>query len=76
MSDNQKQRRSSNLPGTVGKFTEDPITRITEDDIEQYKKDGLVMVKNLLHPEWLLLLEVGLERVLNSSSQRLHKFFE
>ncbi|MED5264535.1 MAG: phytanoyl-CoA dioxygenase family protein, partial [Actinomycetota bacterium] len=76
MTDNQKQRRSSNLPGTVGKFTEDPISRITEDDMEQYKKDGVVMVKNLLHPEWLLLLEVGLERVLNSSSQRLHKFFE
>ena len=44
--------------------------------MEQYGKDGVVMVKNVLHPEWLLLLEVGLERVLNESSQHLHKFFE
>ena len=76
MNENQVNRRSSELPGTVEKFSDDPVTLITPNDMEQYKKDGVVMIKNLLHPEWLLLLEVGLERVLNESSQRLHKFFE
>ena len=76
MNENQVNRRSSELPGTVEKFSDDPVTLITPNDMEQYKKDGVVMIKNLLHPEWLLLLEVWLERVLNEISQRLHKFFE
>ena len=42
MSDNQKHRRSSDLPGTVGKFTKDPITRITEMDIEDYRKQTVM----------------------------------
>ena len=76
MSGNQPSRRSSDLPGTVEKLTKDPVSLITDDHMEQYEEDGVVMVKNVLHPEWLLLLEVGLERVLNESSQHLHKFFE
>ncbi len=76
MSDVEKTRRSSELPGTAEKFSENPLDLLSDVAIEHYQNDGVTIVKNVLHPEWLLLLETGLERVLNASSQRLHKFFE
>ena len=75
MSRNERNFRSSDLPGTAESSLEDPLALIQDRDLKQYQEDGVIMIKNALHPEWLLLLEVGLERVL-SSSQQMHKFFE
>ncbi len=48
---------------------------ITPEIREQYKRDGVVFLRQALHPEWLLLIELGLQRVLGSGAQFKHKFF-
>jgi ectoine hydroxylase-related dioxygenase (phytanoyl-CoA dioxygenase family) len=42
---------------------------------EQYRRDGVLYVPQALHPEWLMLIELGLHRVLLNSGQIKHKFF-
>jgi ectoine hydroxylase-related dioxygenase (phytanoyl-CoA dioxygenase family) len=44
--------------------------------IEQYRRDGIVFLPQALHPEWLLLLELALRRVLGDAGQVKHKFFD
>ena len=36
---------------------------ITPEIREQYKRDGVVFLRQALHPEWLLLIELGLQRL-------------
>ncbi|MCZ6711529.1 MAG: phytanoyl-CoA dioxygenase family protein [Gammaproteobacteria bacterium] len=43
---------------------------------ERYARDGVLYVPQALHPEWLMLIELGLQRVLMNSGQMKHKFFE
>ncbi|MGE0667969.1 MAG: hypothetical protein AB7O49_15540 [Sphingomonadales bacterium] len=48
---------------------------ITPEIREQYRRDGVVFLRQALHPEWLLLIEMGLQRVLGSGAQFKHKFY-
>ena len=68
--------RASNLDSTHEEFLEDPLSAVTKSVKCEFENDGVVMLKNVLHPEWILLLELGLQRVLNNSSQEMHLFFE
>ena len=59
-----------------GTSTQDPITLITPELIERYRQDGVVMVPEALHADWLQLIELALDRVLHHSSQRQHLFYD
>ena len=76
MNEKQTQIRSTDRKGPSGATSEDSLGSIGRADLEQFRTDGVVMVKNILHPEWLLLLELGLRRVMNNSSQEMHMFFQ
>ena len=52
------------------------MSLITPEVIEQYQRDGIVFLPQALHPEWLLLIELGLQRVLGNGGQAKHKFFD
>ncbi|HJM28561.1 MAG TPA: phytanoyl-CoA dioxygenase family protein [Acidimicrobiales bacterium] len=73
----KKERiRASNLKKPSRSPVGAPLEVINDQVIKNFKKDGVVMLENILHPEWLLLLELGLQRVLNNSSQEMHLFFK
>ena len=42
---------------------------------ERYRRDGVLFIPEALHPEWLMLIELGLQRVLMNNGQMKHKFF-
>jgi ectoine hydroxylase-related dioxygenase (phytanoyl-CoA dioxygenase family) len=54
----------------------EPVSRITPEVIDAFRRDGVVMVPQLLHPEWLALIELGLQRVMASAGQAKHRFFD
>ena len=49
---------------------------ITLDVRETYARDGVVILREVLHPEWLLLLQLGLDRVMGDAGQRKHLFYD
>lgn len=49
--------------------------RITPDLKEQFARDGVVFLKQALHPDWLQLIELGLARVMTDGGQTKHKFY-
>jgi len=54
----------------------DPVALITPEVIEAYQRDGVVFLPQALHPEWLLLIELALQRVLGNSGHTKHRFFD
>jgi ectoine hydroxylase-related dioxygenase (phytanoyl-CoA dioxygenase family) len=48
---------------------------ISEDVVRQFEQDGVVLVRQALHPDWLMLIAMALQRVLGDSSVTKHKFF-
>lgn len=53
----------------------DPLDLITPAVIEEFQTQGVVLVRQALHPQWLMLLEMGLNRVLGDASVTKHRFF-
>lgn len=53
-----------------------PVEMITPDVIDQYQRDGVVLLRQWLHPEWLALVQMGLQRVLGNGGQTKHKFYD
>jgi ectoine hydroxylase-related dioxygenase (phytanoyl-CoA dioxygenase family) len=51
-------------------------SQITPELVEQYHRDGVIFLRQAIHPEWLSLIEIGIRRVLASSSPYKFKFFE
>ena len=52
--------------GTAASFdidADNPVGSITHEMIERYNQDGVVMLRGAIHPEWLMLIEMGLGRV-------------
>jgi ectoine hydroxylase-related dioxygenase (phytanoyl-CoA dioxygenase family) len=56
--------------------SKEAVSRITADVLDTYRRDGVVMMSQLLHPEWLALIELGLQRVMANSAQVKHRFFD
>lgn len=54
----------------------DPASDVTQEMIDSYNANGVVMLRGALDPEWLLLIELGLQRVLSDSAMTKHRFFE
>ena len=48
---------------------------ITRDMVDQYQQDGVIFIKQALHPDWLMLLEMGLQRVMANALQQKHLFY-
>ena len=76
MENKNSRIRASNLKSPQRIALDDPLAVITDDIKAAFKRDGVVMLENALDPQWLLLLELGLQRALNNSSQEKHLFFE
>ena len=55
---------------------EDAVARISREVVDRYRTDGVVFMPQLLHPEWLELLGMGLRRVLGDAGQVKHRFFD
>lgn len=49
---------------------------ITPELVDQFNRDGVVMLPQALHPEWLLAIELALGRIMGDAGQTKHKFFE
>lgn len=49
---------------------------ITSEVRADYIRDGVVILREALHPEWLALLEMGLERVMADTGHKKHLFFD
>ena len=54
----------------------DPVAGITDEVIERWKQDGVVMLRGALGPEWMMLLGMGLGKVLADSGMAKATFFE
>ncbi len=74
MSDTEAFRGSTRAANPVDGY--DPMALVTEDVQAAYDRDGVVMIPGLLHPEWLLLIELGLRRVMANAGQQKHLFYE
>jgi ectoine hydroxylase-related dioxygenase (phytanoyl-CoA dioxygenase family) len=49
---------------------------ITPELSERYRRDGVVFVPQLIHPEWLDLIAAGIRRILNNSNPNKQRFFQ
>ena len=49
---------------------------LTQQHIDTFRRDGVVVVRQALHPEWLLLIELGLARVLGDPSVTKHRHWD
>lgn len=54
----------------------DPAAGIGDEIIGRWERDGVVMLRGALDPQWLMLLELGFQRVMANSSMAKYKFFE
>jgi ectoine hydroxylase-related dioxygenase (phytanoyl-CoA dioxygenase family) len=52
------------------------VALITPEVKEQYRRDGVLILRQALHPEWLLLVELGLQRVMGNGGQAKHTFYD
>lgn len=55
---------------------DNPLSLITPEVIRQYQEDGIVYLPQALAPEWLLLIELGITRILGSGSPYIQTFFK
>lgn len=65
--------------GIAASFTldrDDPAAGIDEEIIGRWERDGVVMLRDALDPQWLMLLEMGFQRVMANSSMAKYRFFE
>ena len=53
----------------------DPVASITPKMIEAFERDGVVLLREALSLEWLMLTEMGLARVLADSGVKKQQFF-
>ncbi len=53
-----------------------PVALITDEVIEQYRTDGVVVLRQALHPDWLMLIDLGLQRVMGNGGQKKHTFYD
>ncbi len=48
---------------------------VGENEVAAFEKDGVVLLKGALHPEWVRLVELGIERVLKNDSPYKFTFY-
>ncbi|MBI1179502.1 MAG: hypothetical protein GC201_03025 [Alphaproteobacteria bacterium] len=55
---------------------DEPLALITPEVIDAYRRDGVVYLSQAIHPEWLTLIDYGIQRILNSGSPNIQTFFK
>lgn len=60
------------FPTTV----DEAVALITPEVREAYARDGVVVLRQAMHPEWLMLIDLGLQRVMGDAGQKKHLFFD
>ncbi|NIB40567.1 phytanoyl-CoA dioxygenase family protein [Pseudomaricurvus alkylphenolicus] len=45
-----------------------PLRKLTQEELDAYKKDGVIMVKGLIEPNWLEMIALGIDEALNNAS--------
>jgi len=53
----------------------DPVDLITPEVVQEFRNEGVVCVRKALDPQWLMLIEMGLNRVLGDASVTKHRFY-
>jgi hypothetical protein len=43
---------------------------------DTFASDGVVVLRQALHPEWLVLLDLGLQRIMRDAGQQKRLFFD
>ena len=54
----------------------DPVAGITEEMIQRFERDGVMMLRQALDPQWIMLLEMGFNKVLADAGMAKYTFFE
>ena len=54
----------------------DPVAGITEEMIQRFERDGVMMLRQALDPQWIMLLEMGFNMVLADAGMAKYTFFE
>lgn len=54
---------------------DDPLRLIDTEVKRHFDEEGVVLLRGALHPQWLLLIEMGLGRVLADAAVTKHEFF-
>mgnify|MGYP001813410397 FL=1 len=54
----------------------DAVALVTDEVRAEYDRNGVVMIDGALDADWLLLIELGLQRVMRNAGQQKHRFFE
>jgi ectoine hydroxylase-related dioxygenase (phytanoyl-CoA dioxygenase family) len=49
-------------------YAAQPLRTLTDEEIRQYNDDGVVMLKQALAPNWMAMVEAGVEEARNNSS--------
>lgn len=49
-------------------FAQNPYRKLTDNEIQKYQDDGVVMLKNVIEPNWLAMVESGIEEARKKSS--------
>jgi ectoine hydroxylase-related dioxygenase (phytanoyl-CoA dioxygenase family) len=61
---------------TTARTQPDWRAMLTDEVLETYRRDGVIYLPQALHPEWLLLIELGMARVMANAAQTKHRFFQ
>lgn len=49
-------------------FASQPQRMLTDEEIRRYREDGVVMIKQAIDPNWMAMMEAGVEEARNNSS--------
>ena len=49
---------------------------LTDQVLSEFETDGVIFLPQALHPEWLMLIELGMMRVMDNTAQTKHRFFQ
>ena len=49
---------------------------LTDQVLSEFEADGVIFLPQALHPEWLMLIELGMMRVMDNTAQTKHRFFQ
>lgn len=59
----------------MSKIDNEAAGQVTDQIVETFNRDGVVMVRGALSPEWLMLLEMGLKRVMADAGMEKHRHY-
>lgn len=49
-------------------YVAQPLRMLTQEEIQRFQEDGVVMLKQALAPNWMAMVEAGIEEARQNSS--------